>query len=178
MSTPFAPPELWLEVFGALPSESLSSVVATSRSFARLVRPLLFAHFVLRPYAGNLRSGRPFQPTVLLPATSCGASKPCGSTGLLDLGINSRHCPQLPCRSRLRGRGSTHQHRYRSFAICATRYLLRTPPSLQPIEVPVRHLFDQPNHVEDLSRPSALARTVRQHATGRGTCSGPLRAIG
>ncbi|KAF7291392.1 hypothetical protein MIND_01283800 [Mycena indigotica] len=44
------PPEVWLEVLKALPTASLASVAETSRAFAALARPLLFAHFEFTPY--------------------------------------------------------------------------------------------------------------------------------
>ncbi|KAF7296806.1 L-aminoadipate-semialdehyde dehydrogenase [Mycena indigotica] len=48
------PPELWLEVFKALPTAALASVTETSRAFAALARPLLFAHFEFVPYGCSM----------------------------------------------------------------------------------------------------------------------------
>ncbi|KAJ7061641.1 hypothetical protein C8F01DRAFT_1230879 [Mycena amicta] len=48
------PPEVWLEIFKLLPKPSLSSIVATCRTFAQLARPLLFATFVFEPYGDDL----------------------------------------------------------------------------------------------------------------------------
>ncbi|KAF7290251.1 hypothetical protein MIND_01338800 [Mycena indigotica] len=45
------PPEVWTEVFSGLPAASLAAVVATSRGFATVGRPLRFARFLLTPYS-------------------------------------------------------------------------------------------------------------------------------
>ncbi|KAJ7644737.1 hypothetical protein FB45DRAFT_1053412 [Roridomyces roridus] len=44
------PNELWLEIFGLIPQDSLKHIHATDRKFANVSRALLFSHLVFHPY--------------------------------------------------------------------------------------------------------------------------------
>ncbi|KAJ7644753.1 hypothetical protein FB45DRAFT_1116496 [Roridomyces roridus] len=44
------PNELWIEIFGLLPLDSIKNIYATDKHFARTSRAFLFRHFVFYPY--------------------------------------------------------------------------------------------------------------------------------
>ncbi|KAJ7051762.1 hypothetical protein C8F01DRAFT_998988, partial [Mycena amicta] len=56
------PNELWTEVFGGVSHPDLIQVATASRAFCALARPLLFADFILHPYAVGA-SGARFLPS-------------------------------------------------------------------------------------------------------------------